>query len=253
MDVNLNIRSEILEYSLHIEKYINDLILLNLGIYNDIKPTRLFGNKSSITFKNKIDLLYDIDIISKEENSDLELLMNFRNKFLHVIECDSYTSVLKLFDNGLKNRFKLFLNEGQNINNEESCRNACRNLFIKNLRTIRKKVTDKVEKVQEKYEIVQLLNQEISNYQELFYTITTDILLVIENSELENEKIRELGKIIANKCINYNNLLTTDEKFVELKNKRIDFFQDEEKVKNLFGIKRIDYERPINLNETPNT
>ncbi len=76
MDLNLNLRSEILEYSLILENVINDLWLLNLGIFDGGKETRLFGNKASISFKNKIDLLYDINVLNKEENSDLELFFN---------------------------------------------------------------------------------------------------------------------------------------------------------------------------------
>ena len=53
MEINLNLRSEILEYSLNIEESINDLILLYLGIYIENNKTRLFGNKGAITFKNK--------------------------------------------------------------------------------------------------------------------------------------------------------------------------------------------------------
>jgi len=78
-DLNLELRGEILQYSLILEKYINNLLLINLGIVDEDegKKTRLFGNRPSISFKNKIDLLYDIDVLNKEENSELELLEAF--------------------------------------------------------------------------------------------------------------------------------------------------------------------------------
>ena len=88
--LNIELRSRILEYSLFIEKIINDLVLLNLGIYDEKVKTRLFSNKGKISFQNKIDLLYDIEVLSKEENSEFELLMIVRNKFMHDIECDSF-------------------------------------------------------------------------------------------------------------------------------------------------------------------
>ena len=62
--LNIEVRSRILEYSLVIENLINDLLLLNLGIYNEKEKTRLFSNKGKLTFQNKIDLLFDIYFFS---------------------------------------------------------------------------------------------------------------------------------------------------------------------------------------------
>ena len=91
-EINIEVRSEILEYSLNIEGAINDLLLAYLGIF-DKSSTKLFGNKVGLSFKNKIDLLFDINVLSKEEHNDLDLFMNFRNRFFHAIECNSYSAV----------------------------------------------------------------------------------------------------------------------------------------------------------------
>lgn len=45
MDINIKLRSEILEYSLNIEESINELLLLNLGVYDNGVGTRLFSEK----------------------------------------------------------------------------------------------------------------------------------------------------------------------------------------------------------------
>ena len=39
LQLNLELRSQILEYSLFLESSINDLVLLSLGIYNDKEKT----------------------------------------------------------------------------------------------------------------------------------------------------------------------------------------------------------------------
>ena len=62
--LNIEVRSRILEYSLVIENLINDLLLMNLGVYNEKEKTRLFSNKGKLTFQNKIDLLFDIEVLS---------------------------------------------------------------------------------------------------------------------------------------------------------------------------------------------
>ena len=121
MDINLNLRSQILECSLNIEDAVDTVIILSLGITDKNVKTRLFGNKPSITFKNKIDLLFDLQLLSKEDNFNLDLLMVFRNKFMHDINCNSFNSVFKIVDNSIKNKFKAFLNDDETIEDEKSC------------------------------------------------------------------------------------------------------------------------------------
>ena len=128
--LNIELRSRILEYSLFIESSINDLLLLNLGLFSDKRKTKLFSNKGKISFQNKVDLLNDIGILSNKENSDFELLMIIRNKFMHDIECDSFQTLLNQLDNGIVNRFKIFLEDGQQTSNEEACTSADRKSVV---------------------------------------------------------------------------------------------------------------------------
>lgn len=86
-EINIEVRSEVLEYSLIIECATNSLLLSYLGI-TDKSDTKLFGNKAGISFKSKIDLLYDISVLSKVEHSNLELQIIFRNKFMHMLKCN---------------------------------------------------------------------------------------------------------------------------------------------------------------------
>jgi hypothetical protein len=246
MDINIKLRSQILEYSLTLEEGVNNLLLLNLGVFDGGNSTRLFGKKAGITFKNKIDLLYDIDILSKEENSDLELLMIFRNKFLHDIECNSFLVILEQLDSGIKSKFKMHLNEGQSINDEESCITNCSNLFLKNIRTIKNKVKAIRLKAEEKHEIFQVLNQQIIYNGDLFFDLIHDLCLIIENSELEDTKVRKLGESISKKCEQYVTKYNEDEKIISLNEKSELFFTDIEKIKNYYGITRIDKNKITN-------
>src|SRR5690606_6723376 len=156
----------ILKYSLFIEGSINDLLLLNLGIYNEKEKTRLFSNKGKLTFQNKIDLLFDIEVLSKEENSDFELLMNIRNKFLHDLECNSFKILIneKIKNNGLQNRYKKFLEEGQSISDEEDCKKACYSIFQKNIDTIKKKNSENIKSIENKNKLFQVQNEQIIYY-----------------------------------------------------------------------------------------
>ena len=246
MDLNLKLRSEILEYSLILENAINDLLLLNLGIYNGGKETRLFGNKASISFKNKIDLLYDINVLNKVENSELELLMNFRNKFLHDINCNTFLRVLELLDNGIKNRFKVFLKEDESLSDESACNTACSNLFLKNISTIKNKVIENRLKSEDRNKLFQL---QIVRYIDVIYDLVNDLYLILENSELEDEKVRNLSEQINERLEDVLQQLNSDNEIkIELDN----FFGSPEKMKNFFGIVKNPDSSILNWNDFKN-
>lgn len=187
MNINIELRAEVLEYSLFIEKLINNLLLMNLGIYDDKEKTKLFSNKGKLTFQNKIDLLYDILVFSKDENSEFELLMNIRNKFLHDLDCNSFQVLLSQFDKGIVNRFKKYLDDEKSIKNEDACKKACYKLFQKNIKTINEALKSK------KSELIQLQNEQLLFYLDSIQDLIDKISKATENSELENPKVAMLG------------------------------------------------------------
>lgn len=126
-NVNLELRSKILFCALNIENVINNLLVKHLLIIDKTK-TKNFANRPGISFQSKIDLLFDIEVISKEELLTIELLMIFRNKFLHDIKYNSYTLVLNDLDNGIRNRFFKFLRD-EKFKSENEYDTAFSNLY----------------------------------------------------------------------------------------------------------------------------
>jgi predicted nucleic acid-binding Zn ribbon protein len=102
-NINLELRKEILERALVLESEINQLLLIFLSINKDNSKT-LSNRSSSLSFKNKIDLLYDLENINKQEHETLILFMEIRNKFIHNIKCSTFTKVLKVLGNDKRNR-----------------------------------------------------------------------------------------------------------------------------------------------------
>ena len=93
-DINLQLRSEILDAALTLEDAVNKLLLALLVI--DKPDKKAMSNKSgNLSFKNKIDLLFDLEILSNDEYRALLLLMELRNQFLHNIECSSFENAVK--------------------------------------------------------------------------------------------------------------------------------------------------------------
>ncbi|TYC14216.1 hypothetical protein ES677_06665 [Bizionia gelidisalsuginis] len=231
--LNIELRSRILIYSLFIEKIINDLVLLNLGIYDEKIKTRLFSNKGKISFQNKIDLLYDIEVLSKEENSEFDLLMIVRNKFMHDIECDSFQTLLNQLDKGIVNRFKKFLEEGQSISDEEACRKASYQLFQKNIETIKNKIElNKVTK-NKKHELFQVQNERIIYYIDFIKDLMNKVSIATENSELENPKVAILGMELLQILEESNRKLNSETN----PNIYEEFFNSDDNLKATFGVK----------------
>jgi hypothetical protein len=233
MNINIKLRTEVLEYSLFIEKLINDLLLLNLGIYDGKERTRLFSNKGKLTFQNKIDLLYDIEVLSKDENSEFELLMNIRNKFLHDLDCNSFQMLLIQLDKGIVNRFKKYLDNEKLISNEDACVNACNKLFKNNIKTIKQKIKAFTVKKEDTHKFYKLQNEQIIFYIDALHDLFEKISIATENSELENPKVAILGVKILQ-------ILEEAVKRLNTESKKVDFevfFNSNENMKSLLGIK----------------
>lgn len=234
--LNIELRSRILEYSLFIENSINDLLLLNLGLFSDKRKTKLFSNKGKISFQNKVDLLNDIGVLSQEENSDFELLMIIRNKFMHDIECDSFHTLLRHLDNGIVNRFKRFLEDGQQISSEEACAGACYRLFQKNIKTIKNKIGVNKAAISKKYEFFQIQNEQKIFYIDFIHDLMNEVSIATENSELENPKVAILGTELLQILEKVNHRLNIQSE-IEKKNQE-EFFNSDDAIKSIFGIKR---------------
>ena len=200
--MNLKMRTIVLEYSLKIESHINTLLLGHLAIF-DKEKTKNFGNKAGISFKSKIDLLFDIEVLDKLEHQNLELQMNFRNKFLHDIESDSFTHVLEKFDSGIKNRFIKFSESGK-AENEAEYELAFENLFWNNMKVISKKYTDRRESITNRTNYLTALYDSQMSLSSLASSFAEEISLIVENSELETPEINALFDPIIKSVLKFS-------------------------------------------------
>jgi len=225
-------RFKVIEYSLTTEDAINSLLLLNLGIY-DKSSTKLFGQKAGITLKNKIDLLYDINVLSKEQHGDLELLMIIRNKFTHDIHCDTFLSVLEQLDKGIKNRFKIFLEEGGELTDEKSCAIACLNLYGKNIKAILENIKRRKDDVKNKSALLQILmNQNVRSI-DMSIDLVVKIFKILESADLEDPKVAAIGSAISSKCVEHANRIKNDKKSKRL-DKQFKLLFSTEMLKSIF-------------------
>ena len=195
-NINLKIRSQVLEFSLQIESFINGLLLSYLGI-SDKERTKNFGTKAGISFKSKIDLLYDINVLTKDEHFDLELLMIFRNKFLHDLESNSFSYILSKLDNGIVNKFKKFINSESSIQNELEYEKAYSNLFWHNMKIIREKLRERRKSIEKRGKFLEGFYDSFLELSSMSSDFAQQVCLILENSEITNKKTLSLFKTFS--------------------------------------------------------
>lgn len=86
----IEIRSEVLKYSLLIENF-TAIFLSNLLDISNYKESRTLGNKSgNLSFNQKVHLLIDIKALDKNEKKKFLIFMSIRNQFIHNYDADCY-------------------------------------------------------------------------------------------------------------------------------------------------------------------
>lgn len=100
--MNVECRIKILSKSLEIEDGLSNILKEIIKVPK--VDTKTLGNQSSsLSFKTKADLLYDLDRITKDEYNRLILFMEIRNQFIHNIHANSFTKVFEILGNNRKN------------------------------------------------------------------------------------------------------------------------------------------------------
>jgi hypothetical protein len=104
--MNIELRSDILYSALDIEDSLNEILKIRFDITKEKSNT--LGNKSSnISFKTKVDFLYDLDILDKDKYNTLLMFGEIRNQFMHNIYADCFVYLFS--ETGLDSRQKAFL------------------------------------------------------------------------------------------------------------------------------------------------
>lgn len=115
---NGDIRYKVLIKSLDVEHKLSLIIKEIIRIPKH--TTKTLGSKSSsFSFRNKVDLLYDLDWLSDEEYQLLLMFMEIRNQFVHNLEADSFVKVFEHLGTGKLKRFIGINSEIQDLYNKQ--------------------------------------------------------------------------------------------------------------------------------------
>jgi hypothetical protein len=234
-EMNLQLRSEILHIALNLENIVNELLLALLLIDNP-KRKALSNKSGNLSFRNKLDLLFDLDVLVSDEHQKLLLLMEFRNQVLHNIECNSFQNAVKLLGGDKEKRLLQFANEDNIGDQEYQYQGSFRNLNIECLEILRAKFDDRMRQIENRRKILVRLTESPIVFINRYFDILKKVMLICEEHFSE---IPEVTKLInqINKTVSddIESLLTSDE-FAQIQTE-LKELNTPEKIKALF-IKR---------------
>jgi hypothetical protein len=238
-EINIALRGIVLREALKIENGINQLVLFELGIFSDGKGTALFSEKVGLSFQAKVNLLSDLKRLNKEDKLDLELAMNFRNKFLHQLSCNTFLKALGSMSSSSGNRLQSHMQGDKVLETEEDCIEAFELLCVKNQNVLYEKLKVVKEHGIRTQEFLHLLNDSSEFYIDLFADFYSEVSLTLEKTLELIEKgkptnqfktIEELKQI----CELYvPKFALTKEKASKIN----EFYSSKEFISRLFGIR----------------
>lgn len=132
-DYNKDLRSKILICSIRCEEAASSALKMFLRTVRPSSKT-LDNKSSSLSFKSKIDLLYDIEDLKIDDYNLMLKFMEIRNQFIHNPECNSFvdlTNIAKDCTNFLKKQLPNPIED-----EEENLHHSFKELFTRVLGTL---------------------------------------------------------------------------------------------------------------------
>ena len=214
-DINLQLRSEILDIALNLEDSVNELLLALLLIENPHR--KAISNKSgNLSFKNKIDLLFDLDVLISDEHQKLLLLMEYRNQFLHNIKCCSFEDAVNQLGVDKANKLLKFADKDKIEDKEYRYQNAFRSLNIECLKILSKKIEDRKNQIEDRRNThVKLIESQIF-FINKYFDMLNKVMMMCEKHV---SGIPEVTKLInqLNKTVSEDiESLDTSEEFIRI-------------------------------------
>ena len=220
MKKNLKLRTEILDIALNLEDSLNLTLLTLLFIdQKDQKRRKAITNKSgNLSFINKINLMFDLKLLSKNEHQNILLLMIFRNQFLHNLECNSFKKAVELLGSDKGRKLLLFYKRNSNFDKEFRYQDAFRLLHLECLKIFQSKIHNRKKQL-DKIHNTQIKQFEYSLFlMDSFTDILKKVLRVCEKNISPNLEVLKIVDLITTTISNENHQLFASKKGKKLSN-----------------------------------
>ncbi len=230
--MNLELRSEILEASLILENAVNELIVVLLVIEKQ-KRNAISNKSGNLAFKNKIDLLFDLDILDSEEHQRLLFLMELRNQFLHNLECNSFEKAINLLGSDKGKKLLKFGNANGPEKQEYQYKSAFVNLKIECLKIVVAKVEDRKKQIEDRAKIHINFAESQVFLIDKYFNLIRKIFEIFENNISGIPEVSKLFDQVEKTITNDVNLLQSSEEYRMMQGEFNKIYSPE-KIKALF-------------------
>jgi len=232
IDMNLELRSEILEASLNLENAVSEFIVALLVIEKEKR--KAISNKSgNLSFKNKIDLLFDLDSLNSEEHQKLLLLMELRNQFLHNLECNSFVKAINLLGSD-KGKKLLKLGNTNGIEDlEYQYKSAFVNLKIECLKIVTDKIEDRMKQIDDRAKTLKYLPESQIFLIEKHFNIIKRIIEIFENNASNRPEVIRLFDQVEKVITDDVNSFQTSEEYLKMQSEFMELYSPE-KIRAMF-------------------
>ena len=232
-DLNLELRKEIIEIALTLEGAINNLLISYLNI--DSLNLKALGNKnSSISFKNKIDLLADIEVLNKDEHFKFLILMEFRNQFLHNANCNSFEKAVEILGTDRGKQLLKYNDVTFNANLETIYKHSYQRMYIECLDIVLKKYEDKHKIVQTRRKTI----TDVAEYGKYIIDKDTEVFDIIakqcEPNKNDTKDLIDFKMRVFSTMHQFTTSMIQNDSYIDLKKKIENLFDTEKKIQAFF-------------------
>lgn len=231
-ELNMELRSEVLEMALTIEHSIMNLIVTCLSVGLE-KPKALGNTSSSLSFKNKIDLLYDLEMIDKKQHEALLLLMEFRNQFLHNYECSTFVKAAEL----LNGKGSVLLRFGDNNNDEFDIefkyKQSYRSLHIHCMNIVLDSFKKRQQQIEDRRKVVTDVTDATTYFYNQDTKIFQEIIKMCASVEEDSNDLILFKLQLATFLISHHEAIGSSDEFKK-KTEQLQGLMDEQRIKNFY-------------------
>lgn len=155
----------------------------------EVPKKKAITNKTGgLSFINKLDLLYDIEIFDDKEYITILLLMQYRNQFMHNYECNTFIDAFEFLGSDKRNRLLLYAENKLGEKNEEKIKDAFNKLYIEILKILRTKADLKKNIIAENKDYFDSLNNKVILLYDKYLELS-DLIFDYLEPNLDDSKI----------------------------------------------------------------
>ncbi|HXD93882.1 MAG TPA: hypothetical protein VNX01_11770 [Bacteroidia bacterium] len=190
-DLNIPLRTGVLDKALNLEHTVNLILLQYMSIESEERKA-ITNKNSSLSFKNKIDLLFDLEVFSKDEYKLFLLLMEYRNQFLHNIDCSSFTYAASVLGIDKEKSLLKFDKETTEKDNESRYKNAFLNLYGEIIKIALEKIRQRKQIIEDKSKLLTNLSNKTIYFMDALQDMMTKLFDLYEPKYSDTEEIVKL-------------------------------------------------------------